>query len=123
MSTPVDQLPADLLQILLYGAEAKQKFTYESRSGHSWKYETPFEGVINNLQRRVHARRRSDFVKEEIEKYMSANTCPTCKGARLKPEALAVTFAGMNVHHLTTMSVEKRRCVLPRLRSRRSAKN
>ena len=52
MSTPIDNLPPDLLQTLLYGADAKQKFTYESRSGHSWTYETQFEGVVNNLQRR-----------------------------------------------------------------------
>ena len=106
MSTPVDKMPPDLLQTLLYGADSKQKFTYETRSGHSWSYETQFEGVVNNLQRR-YTETSSDYVKEEIEKFMSANTCHTCKGARLKPEALAVTFAGENIHTVTTMSVEK----------------
>ena len=106
MSTPIDKLPPDLLQTLLYGADTKQKFTYESRSGHSWSYETQFEGVVNNLQRR-YTETSSDYVKEEIEKFMSATTCKTCKGARLKPEALAVTFAGANIHEVTTMSVEK----------------
>ena len=106
MSTPLDKLPPDLLQTLLYGADSKQKFTYESRSGHSWSYETQFEGVVNNLQRR-YTETSSDYVKEEIEKFMSATTCKTCKGARLKPEALAVTFAGANIAEVTTMSVEK----------------
>jgi excinuclease ABC subunit A len=104
-TTPIESLPPDLVEVLLYGSGVKQKFTYESRGGHTWSYETAFEGVINNLQRR-HSETSSDYVKEDIEKYMSANTCATCKGARLKPEALAVTVGGMNVHQLTTLSVE-----------------
>jgi len=106
LSTPVDKLPADLVQTLLYGSDSKQKFTYESRAGHSWSYETQFEGVVNNLQRRYNET-SSDYVKEEIEKFMSATTCKTCNGARLKPEALAVTVADTNIATLTTMSVEK----------------
>ena len=106
MSTPIDKMPEDLVEMLLYGANAKQRFTYESRSGHSWSYEAQFEGVVNNLQRR-HSETSSDLVKEDIEKFMSANTCATCKGARLKPEALAVTVSGVNIDQLTRMSVEK----------------
>jgi len=106
LSTQIDKMPADLVEMLLYGADAKQRFTYESRSGHTWSYEAQFEGVVKNLQRR-HSETSSDYVKEEIEKYMSATTCQTCKGARLKPEALAVTVAGTNIHALTLMSVEK----------------
>ena len=106
LSTPVDKMPPDLLQTLLYGADSKQKFTYESKAGHSWSYETQFEGVVNNLQRRYNET-SSEYVKEEIEKFMSATTCKTCKGARLKPEALAVTIGGLNIAELTTMSVEK----------------
>ena len=56
-----------------------------------------FEGVINNLQRRYNET-TSDYVKEDIEKYMSASTCKVCNGARLKPEALAVTIAGKNIN-------------------------
>jgi len=106
LSTPIDKMPDDLVETLLYGADGKQRFTYESRSGHTWSYEAQFEGVVKNLQRR-HSETSSDYVKEEIEKYMSATTCQTCKGARLKPEALAVTVAGTNIHALTLMSVEK----------------
>jgi excinuclease ABC subunit A len=106
MSTPIDKMPGDLVQTILYGSEQKRKFTYESRSGHAWNYETVFEGVVNNLQRR-HSETSSELVKEDIEKFMSANTCATCRGARLKPEALAVTVGGLNIHALTTMSVEK----------------
>jgi excinuclease ABC subunit A len=104
-STPVEDLPPDVLDTILYGADKKQKFVYESRSGNQWEYESQFEGVVNNLQRR-HAETSSDYVKEEIEKYMSASTCKVCGGARLKPEALGVTVAGKNISETTAMSVE-----------------
>ena len=61
---------------------------------------------MNNLQRR-YTETSSEYVKEEIDKFMSATTCKTCKGARLKPEALAVTVNGENIATVTTMSVEK----------------
>ncbi|MEA2719388.1 MAG: excinuclease subunit, partial [Candidatus Eremiobacteraeota bacterium] len=86
-------------------ADKKQKFVYESRSGHQWEYESQFEGVVNNLQRR-YSETSSDYVKEEIEKYMSASVCKVCKGARLKPEALGVTIADRNIDQTTKMSVE-----------------
>ncbi|MBV8355181.1 MAG: excinuclease ABC subunit UvrA, partial [Candidatus Eremiobacteraeota bacterium] len=104
-TTPIENMPEDMVDVILYGSDKKQKFQYESRSGHTWDYEAQFEGVINNLQRRYNET-SSDWVKEEIEKFMSASTCKVCAGARLKPEALAVTIAGQNVHQLTTMSVE-----------------
>ena len=106
LTTPVDKMPPDLVQNILFGVDGKQQFTYESKSGHAWTYQAQFEGVVNNLQRR-YQETSSDYVKEEIEKFMSATTCKTCKGARLKPEALAVTVAGTNIATLTSMSVEK----------------
>jgi excinuclease ABC subunit A len=106
LSTPVENLPDDVLDMILYGSDKKQRFSYESRSGHSWNYETTFEGVINNLQRR-YGETSSDYVKEEIEKFMSASTCATCKGARLKPEALAVTVGGKNISEVTKLPVER----------------
>jgi len=106
LSTPIDKLPPDLLQTLLYGSDSKQSFTYETRAGHTWSYQTQFEGVVKNLQRRYNET-SSDYVKEEIEKFMSASTCKTCRGARLKPEALAVTIDTTNIAQVTSMSVEK----------------
>ena len=105
MSTAIEKMPDDLVDIILYGTDKKQRFTYESKSGHAWEYDAAFEGVVNNLQRRFNET-ASDYVKEDIEKYMSASTCTVCKGARLKPEALAVTIADRGIHELTTMSVE-----------------
>jgi len=106
MQTPIDQMPADLVESILHGVQGKQRFTYESKSGTAWSYDAQFEGVVNNLQRR-YTETSSDYVKEEIEKFMSATSCATCKGARLKPEALAVTVADTNIATVTSMSVEK----------------
>jgi len=105
-STPINKLPDDVVDMLLYGTDNEEKFSYESRSGHVWNYRATFEGVVNNLQRR-YSETSSDYVKEDIEKYMSASVCPQCKGARLKPEALAVTINGTSIAQLTQMSVER----------------
>jgi len=105
-STPVEQLSDEVLDVILYGTDREQNFAYTSRGGKTWEYRSSFEGVVNNLQRR-YSETSSDYVKEEIEKYMSASVCPSCKGARLKPEALAVTVGCRNIDHLTRMSIEQ----------------
>ncbi|MGB6060845.1 MAG: excinuclease ABC subunit UvrA [Candidatus Aquilonibacter sp.] len=105
MSTPIEDLSDEVLDVVLYGTEKEQDFAFTSKSGKTWEYRSSFEGVINNLQRR-YSETSSDYVKEDIEKYMSSSTCPTCKGARLKPEALAVTVGGENIDAVTRMSIE-----------------
>ncbi|MGB6521739.1 MAG: excinuclease ABC subunit UvrA [Candidatus Cybelea sp.] len=105
-TTPVDQLSDEVLDVILYGTDREQNFAYTSRGGKTWEYRSSFEGVANNLQRR-YSETSSDYVKEEIEKFMSASVCPACKGARLKPEALAVTVGERNVDALTRMSIEQ----------------
>ncbi len=105
MTTPVEQLSDEVLDVILYGTDREQTFAYTSRGGKTWEYRASFEGVVNNLQRR-YSETSSEYVKEDIEKFMSASTCPACKGARLKPEALAVTIGGKNVDALTRMSIE-----------------
>jgi excinuclease ABC subunit A len=105
-STPVEQLSDEVVDVILYGTDREQTFAYTSRGGKTWEYRASFEGVVNNLQRR-YSETSSDYVKEEIEKYMSASVCPSCKGARLKPEALAVTMGGRNIDELTRMSIEQ----------------
>ena len=113
MSTPIEDFSDEVLDVILYGTEKEQDFAYTSRAGKTWEYKSSFEGVINNLQRR-YSETSSDYVKEDIEKYMSASTCPTCKGARLKPEALAVTVGEKNIDAVTRMSIENARGVFPR---------
>ncbi|MBV8344190.1 MAG: excinuclease ABC subunit UvrA [Candidatus Eremiobacteraeota bacterium] len=106
MTTPVEQFSGEVLDLILYGTDREQTFAYTSRGGKTWEYRASFEGVVNNLQRR-YGETSSEYVKEEIEKFMSATTCPACHGARLKPEALAVTVGGRNVDELTRMSIEQ----------------
>ena len=105
MSTPIEKMSDEVVDLILFGTDREQEFAYTSRAGKTWEYRSSFEGVVNNLQRR-YSETSSDYVKEDIEKYMSASTCPACKGARLKPEALAVTIAGENIDALTRMSIE-----------------
>ncbi len=105
-STPINKMADEVVDMLLYGTQDEEKFSYESRSGHVWNYRATFEGVVNNLQRR-YSETSSEYVKEDIQKFMSASVCPQCKGARLKPEALAVTVNGASISQLTQMSVER----------------
>ncbi|MHB8461564.1 MAG: UvrA family protein, partial [Vulcanimicrobiaceae bacterium] len=105
MTTPIEKLSDEVVDVILYGTDKEQEFAYTSRGGKTWEYRSSFEGVVNNLQRR-YTETSSDYVKEDIQKYMSASICPTCKGARLKPEALAVTIGGVNIDAITRMSVE-----------------
>ncbi len=103
---PIEQVSDEVLDVILYGTDREQTFEYTSRGGKTWEYRSSFEGVVNNLQRR-YSETSSEYVKEEIEKFMSASTCPACHGARLKPEALAVTVGGRNIDDLTRMSIEQ----------------
>ncbi len=93
METPFRQLDRNIQRIILFGSEEK-----------IWG--GPFEGVIPNLERRFR-QTESDYVKEEIAKYMSVLPCPTCRGARLKGESLAVLVSGRSIHDVTTQSIEE----------------
>ena len=121
MTTPIDAMPDDVVDTILYGTENEQTFAYTSRAGKTWEYRASFEGVVNNLQRR-YGETSSDYVKEEIEKYMSASTCGACKGARLKPEALAVTVGGENIDALTRLPIERLEGFFARSHAHRAAR-
>jgi excinuclease ABC subunit A len=105
-TTPIEHMSDEIVDLILYGTDREQSFAYTSRSGKTWEYRATFEGVANNLQRRYNET-SSEYVKEDIEKYMSSSICPVCKGARLKPEALAVTVGGINIAELTRSSIEQ----------------
>jgi len=89
--TPYKKLPPDIKKIILYGEEQNH-----------WG---AFEGVVPNLERRFHET-DSDWVKEEINKFMSVLSCQGCGGKRLKKESLAVTIKGKNIIDITTMSIK-----------------
>ncbi|HHX50775.1 MAG TPA: excinuclease ABC subunit UvrA, partial [Clostridia bacterium] len=101
METPLNQLEEWQLQALLYGTgREKVRFRYTDLYKRTRTYEVPFEGVIPNLERR-YRESQSEAAKSDIEGYMSTNPCPTCEGARLKPEALAVLVGGKNIAEVT----------------------
>lgn len=104
INTPVRELPENIINVLLYGS-GTEKIKYEySREYGSGSYSTPFEGIIPNLERR-YRETTSEWSKSDIERYMSEDICPDCRGDRLKPEILAVTVGGQNIASLTKLSV------------------
>ena len=104
LDTPLGELPPEIIDILLYGTKGEKiKLRRDSMYG-SGSYMAPFEGVINNLERRFHDT-SSNWIKEEIESYMSAVPCDACHGQRLSPESLAVTVGGLNISQFCDKSV------------------
>jgi excinuclease ABC subunit A len=104
LHTPWRRLPERQRRLLLEGPRRRER-TYlgTRRKGGSWGW---FEGVIPQL-RRQHATSMSHAVRENVEQFMSLRPCPSCDGARLKPEALAVTVAGRNIYELCLLSVSE----------------
>ncbi|HEV8638782.1 MAG TPA: excinuclease ABC subunit UvrA [Chloroflexota bacterium] len=104
---PLRDLSERQVNLLLYGSKGDRiAIEHEDRSGYMRKLETPFEGVIPNLERR-YRESDSDFIRSEIERYMANRPCPTCRGARLKPESLAVTLLDRSIIEATRFSVRE----------------
>ena len=95
--TPVKDLSQDQLDIILYGNKSKKvTVSHRTHRGRIYRWETTFEGVVSNLARRYRDT-QSDYTRQEIERYMTERPCPTCKGKRLCPEALAVRVCGLGI--------------------------
>ncbi|MBQ1962414.1 MAG: excinuclease ABC subunit UvrA [Clostridia bacterium] len=104
INTPWKDIPDEGKNAVLYGTgEVKLNLTRNTDWGGG-TYQAPFEGVVNNLERR-YKETTSDYSRNEIESYMTESACPDCKGARLKPEYLAVTVGGINIKQFCDMSV------------------
>jgi excinuclease ABC subunit A len=106
LDTPVKDLPKKAVEALLRGTEEPLKLSYENRSGQRRSYEYEWEGIIPWLERQYRDT-TSDYIKADIEKYMSERPCQVCKGRRLKPEALAVTILGKNIVDVTGLTVSE----------------
>ena len=106
LHTPYRELPDKFRQELLYGTKGRHiKYQYKSRtSGRVSKMDHPFEGVLNNLERR-YRETNSDYIKTKMEQYMRITPCDTCGGKRLKPEVLAVTVGGINIAQLSDKAI------------------
>ena len=106
LDTPVKDLPKEAVDTFLYGTGEKKLKIVRSNMYGGGTYYQPFEGIVNNLQRRYNET-SSEYSRSEIEDCMSEVLCPDCHGNRLKPESLAVTVGGKNISELTDMSVSE----------------
>jgi excinuclease ABC subunit A len=103
--TPIRELDERQLNALLYGTGEQQlPLRFTNQYGRTQVYDTKFEGVVNNLERR-YRETDSDYVRAEIEKYMAQIPCAACKGRRLRPEALSVLIDGKTISDVTRLSI------------------
>lgn len=112
---PIKKLPREFLEKILYGTGSEEiDFEYTSAAG-TRKFKAPFEGVIPTLDRRYNET-KSQGMRDFYEMYMSYSACPTCHGARLKKEVLAVKVGDKNINELTDMSIDKIKAYLNALK-------
>jgi len=104
LNTPWEKLPEKARNCILYGSEEKLRFEFQG-SESSYHYSGNYEGIVPMLKRRYHES-DSDDMREEIERFMTPNKCPECKGRRLKPEALAVTVAGKPIDEIVKFQLK-----------------
>ena len=103
-TTPLRDLSDEQMKGLMFGVKGNVTVQFKNRFGKRRNFETDWEGAVNVLDRR-YKETSSSGMKEEYEQYMSSRPCPDCGGKRLKPEALAVTFGGINIADLTAHSI------------------
>ncbi|MBQ6510389.1 excinuclease ABC subunit UvrA [Candidatus Saccharibacteria bacterium] len=106
---PIKDLSEDAIQKILYGTgdeKYKVRISGKGKFSEGTIYETTYEGVIPNLERRYHNPDVSDFVRKDIERFMRVRECQSCHGARLKPVVLAVTINGLNIVDMCNMDVD-----------------
>ena len=104
---PIENFTKKQLNALLRGTGRKRiRITHKTQRGRTYRWDTRFEGVLNNLERR-YVETESDHVRQEIERYMSARPCADCSGQKLRPEALAVTIGGSNITSMTDSSISQ----------------
>jgi excinuclease ABC subunit A len=109
LDVPWKDLPQKYRDLLLYGTDREIRIRYHSASNDNvYQFSRKFEGVIPMMMRR-YQQTDSDYVRFEIEKFMSVQPCPSCQGARLKPESLAVKLAGQSIYEISRMSVRQSR--------------
>ena len=104
-SIPFNQIPEQYRTVLMYGTTAADEK----------KYGVAFEGVIPNLKRRWE-NTTSEYVKTRLTSYLSQHPCRSCQGARLRPEAIAVTIGGKSINQLTALSIEKAQAFFKKLK-------
>jgi excinuclease ABC subunit A len=108
LDVSVRELTPEQLDVILYGGRKDEKILLQYRNQHGRErvYETTYEGVIPQLERR-YKETTSDYWRGEIERYMATRPCPVCEGRRLKRESLAITVADKSIDQVTAMSVSE----------------
>ncbi|MDQ2982278.1 MAG: excinuclease ABC subunit UvrA, partial [Actinomycetota bacterium] len=107
LEIPWQDLSEEQQNLFLFGTDGDKVYIqYRNRMGRRRSYMLAFEGIVASLERRYRETDSSQS-RERIEEYMSLRPCPVCNGARLKPEVLAVTVGGKNIHEFTRMSVQR----------------
>ena len=104
LDTPINELPENIINILLYGTNGEKITLVRDNENITSTYQSTFEGIANNLDRRFRET-NSSWMREEITSYMSSVQCPDCKGDRLKKEYLSVLVGGVNISDFCKMSV------------------
>ena len=104
LSTPFEQYPEKIQNILLYGTGGKEVMVYYEGQRGRGEYPVAFEGLVKNVERR-YRETGSDYTKQEYETFMRITPCKLCKGQRLKKESLAVTVCGKNIFEVTSMFI------------------
>ncbi len=104
--TPLEDLSEEIIDIILHGYDENISFYYTNRFNRTRLHTTRFRGIIKYLGRRLEDT-GSEYVKSNLERFMSSRHCPECKGARLSPEALAVKFGELSISEVTALSIEK----------------
>ena len=106
LTIPIKDMKKSDLDIILYGSKDIINFEYTSRNGNKRYTSDYYEGIINNLERR-YIETTSTWIREWLEGYMVENTCPKCKGSRLKSDVLSVYVNRKNIYDLTCMSIKE----------------
>lgn len=107
MDVPVRDLPKEQMNKILKGSgKEKIQFTYTNEYGRTRSQMIEFEGVLKNIERRF-KETSSDYVREQMQKYMAEQPCPSCKGYRLKPETLAVKIDGKHIAEVTQYAIQE----------------
>jgi excinuclease ABC subunit A len=102
---PFEKLSKQHQEVLLYGSKGdKIYFRYKNEFGQVRENHIIFEGIVHHVERR-YKETSSDYIREQLEGYMSQKPCPTCKGARLKKDSLAVTIHQQNIDYVTRLSI------------------
>lgn len=105
--TPYKNLPEKIRHLLMHGSEGEKiHFRTDSRGGSIHTYDSPFEGILPQLSRRF-LETESDWVREDLERFMNFRPCPSCRGSRLKKESLYIKVGEKNISELTSLSIEK----------------